>query len=138
MRAQEGNFLASYAINTRTDHIWRSNQHGYELPLDDIAHALGHDLANLQRHQHIQNTIWNKLFTDIYMPPCAVFNQNFDLLETSTTLEVNDRVIVKSATGSRLGTLRYIGEPNFASGVWCGVEFEEANGKNDGSVSGTR
>lgn len=53
-------------------------------------------------------------------------------------MEVNDRVIVKSATGSRVGTLRYIGEPHFASGMWCGVEFEEAIGKNDGAVGGHR
>lgn len=52
--------------------------------------------------------------------------------------EVNDRVIVKSAAGSKVGILRYKGEPHFASGVWCGVEFEEAVGKNDGSVSGQR
>lgn len=53
-------------------------------------------------------------------------------------LEVGDRVIVKSATGSKIGTLRYIGEPHFASGIWCGIEFEEAVGKNDGSVSGQK
>lgn len=58
--------------------------------------------------------------------------------ETSTALELNDRVIVKSATGSRVGILRYIGEPQFASGVWCGVEFEDPAGKNDGSVGGHR
>ncbi|KAG5675079.1 hypothetical protein PVAND_005011 [Polypedilum vanderplanki] len=52
--------------------------------------------------------------------------------------EINDRVIVKSATGSRAGILRYRGEPAFASGIWCGVEYEEPVGKNDGSVSGQR
>jgi dynactin complex subunit len=62
----------------------------------------------------------------------------FEFPETSTALEVNDRVIVKSATGSRVGVLRYIGEPQFASGVWCGVEFKDAQGKNDGSVAGVR
>lgn len=45
---------------------------------------------------------------------------------------------MKSATGSRAGTLRYKGEPQFASGVWCGIEFEEAVGKNDGTVGGHR
>lgn len=60
------------------------------------------------------------------------------VLESSTVLELNDRVIVKSATGSRVGTLRYKGEPQFASGVWCGIEFEEAIGKNDGTVGGQR
>ncbi|CRK88135.1 CLUMA_CG001920, isoform A [Clunio marinus] len=56
----------------------------------------------------------------------------------SSDLEVNDRVIVKSATGSRVGVLRYIGTPLFASGVWCGVEFDEPVGKNDGTVSNHR
>lgn len=60
------------------------------------------------------------------------------VLEFSTVPEVNDRVIVKSATGSRAGILRYKGEPQFASGVWCGIEFEEAIGKNDGTVGGHR
>jgi dynactin complex subunit len=54
------------------------------------------------------------------------------------TPEVNDRVIVKSAAGSKVGVLRYKGEPHFASGIWCGVEFDEPVGKNDGSVSGQR
>lgn len=61
---------------------------------------------------------------------------SFALLEP--TPEVNDRVIVKSAAGSKVGILRYKGEPHFASGVWCGVEFDESIGKNDGSVSGQR
>lgn len=52
--------------------------------------------------------------------------------------ELNDRVIVKNAAGSRIGILRYRGEPHFASGIWCGVEFEEAIGKNDGAVGGQR
>lgn len=61
---------------------------------------------------------------------------SFKFLEL--TPEVNDRVIVKSAAGSKVGVLRYRGEPHFASGIWCGVEFDDAVGKNDGSVSGQR
>lgn len=45
---------------------------------------------------------------------------------------------MKSATGSKVGTLRFIGETDFATGVWCGVEFEDATGKNDGTVGGRR
>jgi dynactin complex subunit len=37
-----------------------------------------------------------------------------------------------------VGILRYRGEPDFASGIWCGVEFEEAVGKNDGTVNNKR
>jgi len=55
-----------------------------------------------------------------------------------TNPEIGDRVIVKNASGSRVGILRFRGETQFASGDWCGVEFEEAGGKNDGSVNGVR
>ncbi|XP_070496865.1 restin homolog isoform X3 [Chironomus tepperi] len=51
---------------------------------------------------------------------------------------IGDRVIVKNASGSRVGILRFRGETQFASGDWCGVEFEDATGKNDGSVNGVR
>ncbi|KAL7043611.1 hypothetical protein ACKWTF_001595 [Chironomus riparius] len=57
---------------------------------------------------------------------------------SSTSPEIGDRVIVKNASGSRVGILRFRGETQFASGDWCGVEFEDAGGKNDGSVNGVR
>lgn len=47
-------------------------------------------------------------------------------------------MIVKNASGSRVGILRFRGQTEFASGDWCGVEFEDATGKNDGSVNGVR
>lgn len=51
---------------------------------------------------------------------------------------MGDRVIVMSSTGSRAGMLRYIGETDFAKGVWCGVECDDPVGKNDGAVQGVR
>lgn len=62
---------------------------------------------------------------------------NLSFLETGTP-SVGDRVIVKSSNGSRAGVLRYKGEPKFASGVWCGVEFDTPDGKHDGAVGGHR
>ncbi|KAH8298303.1 hypothetical protein KR018_001927, partial [Drosophila ironensis] len=53
-------------------------------------------------------------------------------------LTVGDRVIVSSGFGSRPGLLRYLGETKFAPGNWCGVELDEASGKNDGAVDGIR
>ncbi|XP_017152024.1 restin homolog isoform X5 [Drosophila miranda] len=53
-------------------------------------------------------------------------------------MAVGDRVIVSSGFGSRPGILRYLGETSFAPGNWCGVELDEASGKNDGAVDGIR
>jgi CAP-Gly domain-containing linker protein 1 len=50
-------------------------------------------------------------------------------------VRVGDRVLV---SGSKSGVLRYIGETDFAKGVWAGVELDEPQGKNDGAVAGKR
>lgn len=49
-------------------------------------------------------------------------------------LKVNDRVVV----GSKLGTLRFCGTTEFATGMWAGVELDTQEGKNDGTVRGIR
>ncbi|XP_053673232.1 restin homolog isoform X2 [Anopheles nili] len=56
----------------------------------------------------------------------------------TATLNVGDRVIVSSGFGSRPGILKFIGETQFSSGTWCGVQLDEASGKNDGTVEGVR
>lgn len=48
-------------------------------------------------------------------------------------LKIGDQVCIG---GSKLGTLRFCGPTDFASGEWAGVELETPTGKNDGSVGG--
>lgn len=60
----------------------------------------------------------------------------FPLTNLEPNLAVGDRVIVSSGMGSRPGVLQYMGETKFAPGNWCGVQLDEASGKNDGSVDG--
>lgn len=56
----------------------------------------------------------------------------------SNKLKVGDRITVSSLSGLKLGTLRFVGETDFAKGEWAGVELDEPTGKNDGSVAGKR
>merc|ERR1712071_454090 len=46
-----------------------------------------------------------------------------------------DRVIV---SGSKIGNVKYIGTTEFSEGIWVGVELDQPNGKNDGSVKDKR
>ncbi|SGY89595.1 BQ5605_C039g11758 [Microbotryum silenes-dioicae] len=47
-------------------------------------------------------------------------------------LSLGTRVVVSAG----IGTLRFVGPTNFAAGKWCGIELDDATGKNDGSVNG--
>ena len=53
---------------------------------------------------------------------------------TPEWLKVSSRVLVKDK--GLEGTVRFLGETEFAPGLWAGVELDEHKGKNDGSVKG--
>ncbi|RCN50195.1 putative flagellar protein FliS [Ancylostoma caninum] len=44
--------------------------------------------------------------------------------------DIGERVVV---SGGKQGVVRFIGETEFAQGVWAGIELEQPLGKNDGS-----
>ncbi|XP_028922396.1 CAP-Gly domain-containing linker protein 3 isoform X2 [Ornithorhynchus anatinus] len=58
-----------------------------------------------------------------------------NLMLSALGLRLGDRVLVD---GQKAGTLRFCGTTEFASGQWVGVELDEPEGKNDGSVGGIR
>lgn len=64
------------------------------------------------------------------------------LLDFSTNklLHLHDRILVKSVEKQceLKGTLRFIGQTQFATGEWAGVELDEPEGRNDGCVLGVR
>ncbi|NXN98416.1 CLIP4 protein, partial [Rhinopomastus cyanomelas] len=49
----------------------------------------------------------------------------------SLGLKLGDRVVI---AGQKVGTLRFCGTTEFASGQWAGVELDAPEGKNNGSV----
>ena len=55
-------------------------------------------------------------------------------------VDVGKRVAFYSESDkkTKYGVLRYFGEPEFAPGYWCGVELDQAEGKNNGSLQGIR
>ena len=70
--------------------------------------------------------------------PGALFLVAGHTASGSSEVKVGDRVIVQSSHGSKAGMLRYFGTTAFGSGLWCGVELDDPQGKNDGSVAGVK
>jgi len=52
-------------------------------------------------------------------------------------IKIGDRFEYKDQKGlQHRGTVRYVGETEFAVGPWVGIEFDEPYGSNDGSQKG--
>lgn len=68
-------------------------------------------------------------------PSGSVSNLSLAPSHAAANVKVGDRVLVG---GTKAGVVRYIGTTDFAAGEWVGVELDEPQGKNNGSVSGRR
>ena len=57
-----------------------------------------------------------------------------------TSTDYGKRVLFYSTQDKKekCGVLRYLGVPEFAEGLWCGIELDQPEGKNNGSIHGIR
>lgn len=51
--------------------------------------------------------------------------------------DIGQRVTL-SVSCERVGTLHFVGTTQFGGGIWCGIELDQPDGLNDGSVGNTR
>uniref|UniRef100_A0A7R9UDW2 CAP-Gly domain-containing protein n=1 Tax=Pinguiococcus pyrenoidosus TaxID=172671 RepID=A0A7R9UDW2_9STRA len=51
---------------------------------------------------------------------------------------LGDQVVVKSLKPPNVGSVRFIGETSFASGIWVGIALPHPSGKNNGTVQGEK
>ncbi|XP_026473799.1 restin homolog isoform X3 [Ctenocephalides felis] len=108
-------------------------------PLPDNEHTtrrIHEDETNISMTSHAQSMSFNMSSSKRASPAPSV--TSLASRSPSKTPQIGERVIVQSTTGSKVGILRFYGETKFANGIWCGVELDEALGKNDGSVEGHR
>ncbi|XP_072545218.1 CAP-Gly domain-containing linker protein 4 isoform X2 [Salminus brasiliensis] len=67
--------------------------------------------------------------------PLSLLTEKARAQLSSMGIRLGDKVII---AGQKVGTLRFCGSTEFAGGLWAGVELQQPEGKNDGSVAGVQ
>lgn len=99
----------------------------------------------LVQHEPIASTSTEQTNVDQMPPPRSLLSPQHSPSPLSLTPDIPDQPQPSLNIGQRAlvankvqGIIRYIGYTGFASGVWVGIELDEARGKNDGSVNEQR
>ena len=151
------NFHKFNEIHFQTDRGNELNQFKFHNSTNLIETELLHSTAfivnekPLNRQKHMHKLDGNLLYADA-----------FDLSDLENDLEINELFIGTSTpteeiqfesqcdnsnlcigsfvciNNKKQGHIRYLGKVHFASGLFCGIELEEADGKHDGKIENTR
>jgi kinesin family protein 13 len=110
------------------------------MPNEDMTLDAAKSVTNLNRadsNQSIASTLTNS--SQITTHKSKKISDFIEEEELPEWLVMNAQVIVSTnSVTNKPGFIRYIGGTKFASGTWIGVELEQAQGKNDGSLKGVR
>ncbi|KAG5857951.1 hypothetical protein ANANG_G00024870 [Anguilla anguilla] len=67
--------------------------------------------------------------------PTGVLSDKARAQLSAMGIQIGDRVVI---AGQKVGILRFCGSTDFAGGQWAGVELDDPEGKNNGSVAGVQ
>ncbi|ETO10076.1 hypothetical protein RFI_27301, partial [Reticulomyxa filosa] len=82
-----------------------------------------------------EGTLEKKKYHFICINTYINININAYMYSKGIRIGIGDRVELPE---KGIGTVRFIGPVNFDEGIWYGIELDEKNGKNDGSINQIR
>lgn len=102
--------------------------------ISEEAYAKREDNARAFR-QRMEEQMKAQLAAEGVAPPPELHADSYK--EDAAKMKVGDRCQV--FPGDRLGTVRYVGQvPELKLGWWIGIQYDEPQGKNDGTAKGKR
>uniref|UniRef100_T1J0J4 CAP-Gly domain-containing protein n=1 Tax=Strigamia maritima TaxID=126957 RepID=T1J0J4_STRMM len=89
----------------------------------------------LPRGTNISKFGYQEVPKPLHLPSIEAKPEINDRKMCLSSINIGERVCV---SGTKLGVLRFYGNTSFASGWWCGIELDEAIGKNSGEIDGVK
>ncbi|GMR59402.1 hypothetical protein PMAYCL1PPCAC_29597 [Pristionchus mayeri] len=149
LRNAEGNFVSSLTDDTKTlgalgvksgMHLYVVDSSGANEELKDGSMIEKYEM-NDKEYDKRENSVraWKKKIMEEKEITEGVVKEDDAEAKAAQGIKVDDRCEIRVAGQmTRRGRVSFKGETKFKEGIWCGVQYDEPVGKNDGSVQGVR